>query len=945
MGWKNRIEFEAPSTKSVLAFMLLPQFKRMLPAFAHIGPIFVRTIAIMFAQSGLLRPNHPAIMYGSSKDLPKFKFFDLIGEAWYNLRVGEGVTPYHYGLFAGVILMICLTISGAILFVVNLTLSTASAQLFGHPSGNPTGFSEVPVADEGLMFDTATGNPDLALSILDKVLRQPYMGTGGALQNGLGPLIEFYNTALLVIAAIIVFWAIISIVIDTARTGQVGGGRHSIVWLPIRFVFAMGLMIPMANGFNGGQAIVMKLAEWGSNLGSQGWSIYVQSVANEALLADYTLLSVQELAGAATRMKLCEIAYNTVIYNAMVGDSGNNTDLDALPESDRIEPHVRGPYEYKDSDYFNGWLDLAYVGDSWGNENNKMLCGGYTISNPANAWRDPSQIPARLVRVITRASPSEVEGAKFRQRMRVAHANAFLEMLGNAEEMACVYAKDHMKYESSTFFDPGISAIGQELTNHGVNAASLYNSGNAVNCSAQTSACGSEGVYGDNDVPSSTCLRSMAIQYQDTIEAAYETGGQSIRDFLIDDGEESFTNEINSRGWAAMGSFYHKVASLNSGLKAALDDLPNILESEIEEIAMASLEESSDKPKSENTYAVEVASVMLKYDAWWRGTPVEEDGFALAASARGGLLEAGGSFSSMLNSAFSYIMGGDGHLIYSLEGSDSDTYPLAQLTKVGDDIISKAMLFYGFILAVTLGKAAWVLGGVGFTISAFSNAVSGAMEGPIGGLFGTIAMAGLGAGMVLKYYVPMIPWIRVTFAVLAWIVSVVEAVIVIPLLALANLNSEGDGLLAPNAKNMYQLALNLLFRPIMVVLGFVLGMLIFNAMVLYVNDTFIAASHSLTGQSGPSVFGQIAFTIIYVFVIYSMANSTFKLVDTIPAALMKWMGGPQDDNFQDTAGEGHIIAMGGAAGGVMRPGGGGRPPNKKDKEGGGPTDSGPSTKG
>jgi len=907
MGWKNKVEFEAPSTKSVMAFMFLPQFKRMLPAFAHIGPIFVRTIAIMFVQSGLLRPNHPATMYGAAEDIPKFKFSDLLGEAWYNLRTGEGVTPYHYGLFLGVILMICLTIAGVFLFILNLLLSTAQAQMFSHPDRLDTTLGGVLPAPGGVMFDATPGSPDLAISILDKVLRQPYLANGGALQNGLGPLIEFYNTALLVVAAIVVFWGIISIVIDTARTGQIGGGRNSIVWLPIRFIFAMGLMIPMANGFNGGQAIVMKLAEWGSNLGSQGWAVYVGAVVDETLLANFETAEIEGLAVEVTRMKLCEIVYNTTLYNGTVGGAGPNN-LGVLPVYTRIEPRRRGILTI---DAISRTITYDF-----GNNINPSMCGYVTAANPGYIWTDPASIASEVVNWFGGTSPTSEKVAEFKQKVRVGHLEALYQMVGESEKLACVYAMDHLNYDTATFFNPGpMATIGSWGIPLGVPSASLSAGGNCG--SDAINVCGSDGVYGNGEVPNTSCINSMVTNYKGSITSAY-TGARAD---VVDHIENDFMDEVKKRGWAAMGVWYHKISQLNSGVKAALDDMPTASRGSLEAHVLDEMGAWFFKPKGRKNAQIQVAEVLKKYDTWWAGTDNDPESFAKAASSTTGEgLAKTGAFSEVLSKIFSDVMGSDGHMLYAVEGTNTNTYPLAELTKVGDSIINKSMVLYAILLAISVG------GGIASSIPVVGTLVSGiasTMDGPIGSLLGTLAMAGLGAGMLLKYYVPLIPWIRVTFAVLAWIVSVIEAIIVIPLLALANLNIEGDGLLAPNAKNMYVLGLNLLFRPILIVLGFVFALLLFNTMVLYVNDTFSAASAALTGDGGPSIFGQIAFTIIYVTVIYSMANATFKLVDSIPDALMKWMGGPGDANFQDDQGATHVLAMGGATHGAFRGGGGG----------------------
>src|SRR5690606_6569445 len=131
---------------------------------------------------------------------------------------------------------------------------------------------------------------DYALMVLDKVLRQGAVGTGGALQNAFGALMQVYNTGVLVVASIMIFWMIVTIVVDTAKTGVVGGGRHNMVWTPIRVIFALGIMISLgASDFSSGQYIVMKLTEWGSIFASRAWMAYITEVTTgKSLLAPYS---------------------------------------------------------------------------------------------------------------------------------------------------------------------------------------------------------------------------------------------------------------------------------------------------------------------------------------------------------------------------------------------------------------------------------------------------------------------------------------------------------------------------------------------------------------------------------------------------------------------------------------------------------------------------------
>jgi len=51
-----------------------------------------------------------------------------------------------------------------------------------------------------------------------------------------------------------------------------------------------------------------------------------------------------------------------------------------------------------------------------------------------------------------------------------------------------------------------------------------------------------------------------------------------------------------------------------------------------------------------------------------------------------------------------------------------------------------------------------------------------------------------------------------------------------------------------------------------------------------------------------------AYTAIYVFAVYTAANSSFKLLDLLPDAMMRWMGGRADTSFDDNSSVGALAA-------------------------------------
>ena len=56
-----------------------------------------------------------------------------------------------------------------------------------------------------------------------------------------------------------------------------------------------------------------------------------------------------------------------------------------------------------------------------------------------------------------------------------------------------------------------------------------------------------------------------------------------------------------------------------------------------------------------------------------------------------------------------------------------------------------------------------------------------------------------------------------------------------------------------------------------------------------------------------AIIGQVAYTIIYLGTLYTAANSSFKMMDLLPNALMRWMGGSADHSMDDDS-DGMMLA-------------------------------------
>jgi conjugal transfer/type IV secretion protein DotA/TraY len=160
-----------------------------------------------------------------------------------------------------------------------------------------------------------------------------------------------------------------------------------------------------------------------------------------------------------------------------------------------------------------------------------------------------------------------------------------------------------------------------------------------------------------------------------------------------------------------------------------------------------------------------------------------------------------------------------------------------------------------------------------------------------------LAMAGFTLGFVL----PLIPYILFFFAVLTWLITVFEAIVSMPLFALAHLTPKGDGLPGPMAMRGYFFLLSILLRPVLTVFGLIAGLLLFNVSIVFLNRTFMFAAANSISAPGLGTILKIVEAVIYTVLAYICANTAFKAITHFPEHALNWMGqqGPQTKDLHD----------------------------------------------
>jgi hypothetical protein len=102
------------------------------------------------------------------------------------------------------------------------------------------------------------------------------------------------------------------------------------------------------------------------------------------------------------------------------------------------------------------------------------------------------------------------------------------------------------------------------------------------------------------------------------------------------------------------------------------------------------------------------------------------------------------------------------------------------------------------------------------------------------------------------------------------------------------------------AQNGYFLILEIFLRPILTVMALVIAITVFTAQVRVLNFMWDLVTDNVTGRSNSpfntfqqprSIIDQFFFTVLYAVVVYLMAVSSFKLINSLPDRAIIWMGG------------------------------------------------------
>lgn len=151
----------------------------------------------------------------------------------------------------------------------------------------------------------------------------------------------------------------------------------------------------------------------------------------------------------------------------------------------------------------------------------------------------------------------------------------------------------------------------------------------------------------------------------------------------------------------------------------------------------------------------------------------------------------------------------------------------------------------------------------------------------------------------IAMYIPSLPVIIYTLAVMGWLIAVIEAMIGAPLILLGMTSPQGHDVFGSSVQTL-MLLFAVFIRPATLVVAFVLSIISLSVVALMTTTLMLPITNSIiqemikvvsnNGLAAATIIMIILLTYLYVFL--KMIEMTFSMVFRVPYAVLSWIGIP-----------------------------------------------------
>lgn len=865
------------SRGQVAKYILLPE---ILPRIAGLFRGGFATTAYMMAliynAAGLLPDGHP---YLNSQNFGRFGLRHVMAQAANNLVISRrnfDQVLVYFALLIGIVLLFLQLLLLILGVVLGPTAALAANDLF------LLSYSLNPGPEQDLAFilmDRVFGLQGVYNSCVSQAgvactnIRGQDVFTSDLyptpFQLALHAMLQFYSLGIFFVAVIIIIYFVITITAETAAMGRPFGQRVNKAWVVPRLIIFSALLMPLniggANaGINGAQMITFWTAKLGSNFATNGWALFNEELATAhaastgELIASPRVPGVEDLARALYMAKVCQIVENGVVW-------GEETDKNVQPYL--VRPEGANNFMASRDPAIPTWVDdnavplmevdypTAARFSNYGNI--RIVFGSY---DPVRHSAYAGKVMPRCGEILMQntAIPDPSAAIAPGQRIHQVYYDgmkAHWQDVNLNEYAECLVRKSHPEFRYEA--DCDIKKVGNDFV----------------------------------------------AQQKLTLETRFKTDVETAITEIKDATLWEINNELLRKGWAGAALFYNTIADLNGEVTGAVLDLPYLSSYPFVLEQIAAQKRQNDENIDPDTMYRPSFSASRNYDL----SPPEMHNAATMYTAHETWEDTGMSRSrktmesdNIMESFLNLLLGTEG--VFAMR-ENADVNPLAQLSSMGKSL-----------MGASIRNLAIGIGGQGL-IKLFGGKDDGFVAS-MASFLNKLGLATIAFSFILYYILPLMPFVYFFFAVGAWVKSIFEAVVAMPLWALAHIRIDGPGLPGRDAAGGYYLLFDIFLRPIMIVVGLLASISLFSAMVIVLNQIFDLAVNNLGGHNPEEIptaaegilenvrsgVDELFFTVVYVIIVYMIGTSCFKLIDLIPNQIMRWSGS-KVSSFQESAGD------------------------------------------
>lgn len=755
-------------------------------------------------------------------------------------------------------------------------------------------------------------------------------------------MFHFYTMGIAMISGVILIYFVVAIIGETVTSGTPFGQRLNRAWFVPRLIVFFALLAPVSvvnnnAGINVAQLIVFSVAKFGSNMATNVWLRFNDTAVSttseflgqsQSLLAEPSLPEIGGLSQFMHVVKMCIVAEKIIngidVYPYFV--RSHNADTTPVLLHD-------GTSEAGGAANMGGTTDDYLPFDAVSDIVGAVVFSRYNNVILRFGHRNPPGMPA---------NPSGVSGAPFDENLfpnnrpdaydeewgfvqptcgelhfDITSLDEYvIEAFGIQDEYYWIIddylATNSMADETVLCMSQAILPYGHDpgcvdstysvVSPFAFNSNTKWVTAHAARANIEYYNSISQLYLNDKDMDWLTLTTGSATIFN-TIRTAYDTPAYK--------GNLLMPARVRERGWAGAALWYNKIAELNGIVTGAVKNVPRPFKYPMVMEIIAEEHRANDSnvsytdrfnPRLQNGQLVSlprpgdqyIAAALYNDYNFWRKSHVQETVHTRPSK---------NVFIDSINAVF-----GTGGLLNILD--NEGVHPLAMLSSAGKGIVDAS------IDNLMKGAAGEIAGRI------LSDDFFGPLAGTAGEFLIQISLLTLSIGFMLYYVLPFMPFIYFFFAFAGWVKSIFEAVVAMPLWALAHIKIDGEGLPGPWATNGYFLIFEILLRPTFIIVGLLASISIFSALVAMLHEIFHVLTLSATGFDmqkelfTPTVLNagedsldhwrspidELFFTVIYVIIVYMIGLSCFKLIDQIPNNIMRWMG-VTVSTFHETSGD------------------------------------------